>query len=153
MGNPFTKDTSTAQTGKRNSEFAIKAGWEKSQPAFAMLKEKERMDQVMDGETRAEFDRVHDEDNRQNHRLEVLEENFKQIHTLSLSVQRLADSMERMLQEQTRQGEQLKKLEDKPAEAWGSMRKTVFNALLGALCSGVVLIVGALFVYAVQHLI
>lgn len=48
----------------------------------------------------AENKRLEDENNRQNHRLEVLEETVKQVAFISTSVEKLALNMENMLKEQ-----------------------------------------------------
>ena len=51
------------------------------------------------------------EDKRQNKRIDILEENVKQITALVTNVERLAVNMENMLKVQEQQGERLKNLE------------------------------------------
>ena len=87
----------------------------------------------MDEVTKAEIDRLHDEDRRQNHRLEQLEQNFGVVQKIAISVEKLALNMERMLDEQEKQGQRLNKLESAPAEKWSSMTRTIFNTVVGAL--------------------
>lgn len=48
----------------------------------------------------AENKRLEDEDRRQNHRIDELEETMRQIGALTTSVEKLAVSMERMAKEQ-----------------------------------------------------
>ena len=61
--------------------------------------------------TRAEHEefcrRMEDEHHRLNKRMELLENNVKQIGDLNVSVANLASSMNRMLEEQKKQGERL----------------------------------------------
>lgn len=90
----------------------------------------------MDDLTRAEIERLWDENHRQNHRLEIVEQKVTEIQTLTLSVQRLADSMDRMCAEQTKQGARLEKLESRPAEAWNTMQKTIFTTIISAIGGG-----------------
>lgn len=59
----------------------------------------------------AENKRLSDEDKRQNHRLDVVEDTVRQIGSLTVSVEKLAVSMEGMLKEQAEQGRRLGALE------------------------------------------
>ena len=54
----------------------------------------------MDNETKVEIERLHDEDKRQNRRIDQLEENIKVIQELTISVHTLAHDMKQMLDEQ-----------------------------------------------------
>lgn len=81
---------------------------------------------------KAELDRLHDEDKRQNRRLDILEKSVSTQQSLAISVEKLAMNMERMLGEQEKQGERLDKLEAAPAEQWSSMKRTIFNTFVGA---------------------
>lgn len=91
----------------------------------------------MDEATKAKFESVDAEDKRQNKRIDEIEENIKELAKMSLSVQRLADSMERMLKEQTKQGARLEALEKQPAENWNNMTRTIINTLVGALAGAI----------------
>ena len=72
--------------------------------------------------TRAEYEeyqkRIEDEDHRQNKRIEQLEENTKQINALTVSIEKLAQSVESMVKEQEAQGKRLVSLESKDGEMW-----------------------------------
>ena len=70
--------------------------------------------------------RLDAENERQNHRLNALEETVKQIHALTVSVEKLAVSVERMTKEQAGQNERLKAIENRDGELW---RKIVGYAL------------------------
>ncbi|MCD8142422.1 MAG: hypothetical protein LUD83_03990 [Clostridiales bacterium] len=87
----------------------------------------------------AEFERIRDEDARQNRRLELLENSTQQVTKLANSVQQLATNMEGMLREQTKQGERLKALEGRDGEKWREAVKIILTALagvlVGALCT------------------
>lgn len=86
----------------------------------------------MDETTRAEIERLRDEDRRQNRRLEVLEQSMESQKKIAISVEKLAVNMEQMLKEQEKQGKRLDKLESAPAEQWSSMKRTIFNTIIGA---------------------
>ena len=80
--------------------------------------------------TRHEFDAVMErldaENGRQNHRLESAENDIKALRALHVAVERLATNMERMFEEQRKQGARLKALESRDGELW---RKVVGYAL------------------------
>ena len=86
--------------------------------------------------SRAEYDerlkRVDDENNRQNHRLDRLENLMERINDLTVAVKELATNMKLMQQEQERQGERLERLEDEPAEKWKTTVKTVITVIVSA---------------------
>ena len=86
--------------------------------------------------SRAEYDerlkRVDDENNRQNHRLDKLENLMERINDLTVAVKELATNMKLMQQEQERQGERLERLEDEPAEKWKTTVKTVITVIVSA---------------------
>lgn len=86
----------------------------------------------MDRATKVELARLRDEDNRQNQRLRALEKSMSLMKELTISVHTLAHDMKQMLDEQKEQGKRLDKLEAAPAEQWGSMKRTVFNTVIGA---------------------
>lgn len=91
----------------------------------------------MDDETRAELARLHDEDKRQNRRLEQMEENLKIIHELTISVHTLAHDMKQMLEEQKEQGERLDKLEQEPGDTWKMVKVTFATAFISAAAGGI----------------
>ncbi len=66
------------------------------------------------------------------HRMDEQEEQGKSLSSLALSVQKLALSMESMIEEQKNQGARLAKLEAEPAERWSSMTRTIFNTIVGS---------------------
>ena len=86
----------------------------------------------MDEAVRVEIERLRDEDNRQNRRLEILEQSIETQQKIAISVEKLALNMQQMLKEQEKQGERLDKLEAAPAEQWSSMKRTIFNTIVGA---------------------
>lgn len=67
------------------------------------------------------------------HRVEGLEAESKTTHELAMSVNRLAVSMENMLQEINRQGERLEELEKVPAETNKQVRQAIINTLVGGI--------------------
>ena len=83
------------------------------------------------------------------HRMDDQEEQGKSLSSLALSVQKLALSMESMIEEQKNQGARLAKLEAEPAERWSSMTRTIFNTMVGAMAGA--LATGVIYMMA-QHI-
>ena len=85
--------------------------------------------------TRAEYEeyqkRIEDEDHRQNKRIEQLEENTKQINALTVSIEKLAQSVESMVKEQEKQGKRLETLEDRDGAMWRKIVAYGATALVG----------------------
>ena len=86
----------------------------------------------------SENKRLEEENDRQNHRLNVLEETVKQVAAISTSVEKLALNMENMLKEQVSQGKRLETLEGRDGEMWRKVVGYVVTAVIG-------IIVGYLF--------
>ena len=84
--------------------------------------------------TRAEHEefrrRLEEENQRQNKRLELIEESVREMGALTASVERLAVSMENMLKEQERQGERLEALEGRDGEMWRKAVGYVVTAII-----------------------
>lgn len=87
--------------------------------------------------TRAEHEefsrRIEDWERRQDKRLELLEENVREIGTLTASVEKLAQSVESMVKEQERQGNRLETLENRDGEKWRKLVGYVAAALASGL--------------------
>ncbi len=90
----------------------------------------------------AENQRLEDENNRQNRRLEVLEENVREMSTLATSVEKLATNMEGMLKEQEKQGKRLETLESRDGEMWRKVTSYVITCLVGAVLALVLTHIG-----------
>ena len=73
--------------------------------------------------------RVDAQEKRQDKRLEMLENTVREIGALTLSVQRLAQSLESMVKEQERQGRRLQALEDRDGEKWRKLMGYIATAL------------------------
>ena len=82
--------------------------------------------------------RLEEEDNRQNKRLEILEEQTKQFTDLVLSVRELAQSVKQIAETQKVQGEKLDELENRDGEMWRRVSGYVITSIIG-------LVVGYLF--------
>lgn len=78
--------------------------------------------------------RIEDWERRQDKRLELLENNVREIGALTTAVEKLAQSVENMVKEQERQGKRLEELESRDGEKWRSL----MGYILAALVSGVV---------------
>ncbi len=87
--------------------------------------------------TRAEHEefrrRLEEENNRQDKRIALLEENTKQIGSLTVSVEKLAQSIELMVKEQEKQGRRLEVLESRDGELWRKVIGYVVTAVVGAV--------------------
>lgn len=92
--------------------------------------------------TRPEHDefvkRMEEEHRRQNKRLGELEDTVRQIGQLTVSVEKMAMSMEQMLKEQKEQGERLGKLEDVPVKNWNTVKVAILTAIGTAVGTGIV---------------
>lgn len=95
--------------------------------------EHEEFRRSMDSENK----RLEEENDRQNHRLNALEESVKQVAAISTSVEKLALNMENMLKEQISQGKRLNTLEGRDGEMWrkvvGYVATTVIGIIVGYL--------------------
>ena len=90
----------------------------------------------MDEAIKSEFQRLHDEEGRQNHRLSDLEQAVKELSDLVLNIQRLTISVESLTKEVQRQGERLEVIEQKPAQNWNTMTRTIFTTIISAIAGG-----------------
>ena len=72
--------------------------------------------------TRAEHEefrrRLEEENRRQDKRIELLEDNMRELNQLTASVSKLASSIESMVKEQEKQGRRLETLEDRDGAMW-----------------------------------
>lgn len=85
-------------------------------------------------EVHKEFEkRIEDENERQNHRIASLEDNFKVVQNLVVSTEKLALSMEAMAKELARQGNCLRELEFKPVKRWELVVTSIITGIIGAI--------------------
>ena len=75
--------------------------------------------------------RIEERDKRQDRRIELLEENTRQIGALTVSVEKLAQSIEVMCKEQEQQGQRLQTLESRDGEMWRKVVGYVITAIIG----------------------
>ena len=90
----------------------------------------------MDGSiTRAEHEefrrRLEEENRRQDKRIELLEDNIRELNSLTASVGKLATSIESMVKEQEKQGKRLETLEDRDGAMWCKVVAYGATALVG----------------------
>lgn len=86
----------------------------------------------------AENGRLEDENNRQNKRIEQLENTVNQIVVQQLTaltgtIQALKTSVDNTIREQAAIGERVKKLEDKDGDMWRTAVKYVLSAVVGGV--------------------
>jgi len=86
---------------------------------------------------RTEYDeykkRIGEENQRQDKRIELLEESTKQIGALTISIEKLAQSVESMVKEQEQQGKRLVSLESRDGEMWRKVTGYVVTAVIGII--------------------
>lgn len=85
--------------------------------------------------TRAEHEefrrRLEEENRRQDKRIELLEDNMRELNQLTASVSKLASSIESMVKEQEKQGRRLETLEDRDGSMWRKIVAYGATALVG----------------------
>ncbi|MBD5101224.1 MAG: hypothetical protein HDT27_00730 [Subdoligranulum sp.] len=77
--------------------------------------------------------RIKEENDRQNHRLMMLEESTRRLEQMNVSIERLAVNMENMLKEQLQQGKRLGQLEARDGELWRKVISHVITTAVGAV--------------------
>ena len=85
--------------------------------------------------TRAEHEefrrRLEEENRRQDKRIELLEDNMRELNQLTTSVGKLAASVQSMVKEQEKQGKRLETLEGRDGELWRKVVGYVVTAVVG----------------------
>lgn len=76
--------------------------------------------------------RIEAEDNRQNKRIERLEEGQMQISKLVTSVEVLATNIKTMSDELSKQGQRLEEIESTPKKRWETIVACIITGLIGA---------------------
>lgn len=98
------------------------------------------MDDMISRAEHSEFvKRMEEEDNRQNHRLDTIEKSIETFSRIAGSVERLAENMKTMANEQARLSERIGVIEKKPADNWNTIIKSIltnFGATIAALIVG-----------------
>ena len=85
--------------------------------------------------------RMEEEHSRQNRRISEMEENFRQIQALTLSIEKMALNVENMAKELKRQGDHIEKLEEAPSRNWNKLKEGILGAIAAAIGGAVVLAV------------
>ena len=81
----------------------------------------------------SENGRLKEENDRQNHRIAILEESVKEISNLAASTEKLAANMENMLKVQERQSKRLDQIEGRDGEKWRKAMAYIGTTILGAV--------------------
>ena len=82
--------------------------------------------------------RMEEHNSRQDARIKKLEELVDKISVLSTSIEKMANNMENMFNEQVSQGKRLETLESRDGEKWREVVKYVLTLVVGA-CIGYIL--------------
>lgn len=75
--------------------------------------------------------RLEEENRRQDKRIELLEDNIRELNQLTASVGKLATSVESMVKEQEKQGRRLETLEDRDGAMWRKVVAYGATAVIG----------------------
>ena len=75
--------------------------------------------------------RLEEENRRQDKRIELLEDNMRELNQLTASVSKLASSIESMVKEQEKQDRRLETLEDRDGAMWRKIVAYGATALVG----------------------
>ena len=75
--------------------------------------------------------RLEEENRRQDKRIELLEDNMRELNQLTASVGKLASSIESMVKEQEKQDRRLETLEDRDGAMWRKIVAYGATALVG----------------------
>lgn len=92
-------------------------------------RELETFRQLMESEN----ERLKEENNRQNHRIVILEDSIREISSLAASTEKLAANMENMLKVQEQQSKRLEQIENRDGEKWRKAMAYIGTAILGAV--------------------
>lgn len=79
------------------------------------------------------IERIEAEDHRQNRRLDELEGTMKQISALTISVERIATSVQTLAKEIARHSSELEALKSIPAKKWDALVYGILGAIAGAI--------------------
>ena len=82
--------------------------------------------------------RIDAEQARQNKRIGEMEDTMKQYVALTLSVEKMAMSIEQMVKEQKRQGERLEELESAPVKNWNTVKASILSAVGGVIGTAII---------------
>lgn len=92
-------------------------------------KELESFKELMESENK----RLADEDNRQNHRIDILESSIQKMTDLAASTEKLAVNMENMLKVQEQQSKRLEQIESRDGNKWRKAMEDIGRIILGAV--------------------
>lgn len=82
--------------------------------------------------------RIDDENRRQNHRISEMEKTLRHLSDLTVSVEKMAVSVENMAKELMKQGDRLDAIETKPLKDFGSFKSGLIGAIASAIGCGIV---------------
>ena len=79
------------------------------------------------------IEKLEAEDNRQNKRLEKIENHMEGIDKIAVSVEKLATNMEYMYKEQQEQSSRLKVIEDRDGDKWRNAVSYIITTIIGLI--------------------
>ncbi|MCM1419700.1 MAG: hypothetical protein NC202_13080 [Roseburia sp.] len=101
------------------------------------------MDEFISRKEHTEFSRrIDEENNRQNRRIELLENTSREMNALASSVEKLATNMESMVKGQEKQDARLEALEGRDGEKWRKVVSHVGTTVLGIVLAYIAMKLG-----------
>lgn len=101
-------------------------------------------DYITRAEHREFAEKIEKEDDRQNKRIQGLEESIKQIYILNTSVEKIVITLQTLTKEIGAQNERLKAIEEKPAQNWDKLVWAIGGAVVAAVVAFVLKGIGLL---------
>lgn len=90
----------------------------------------------------SENGRLKEENDRQNHRIGILEESVREISNLAASTEKLAANMENMLKVQEEQGRRLEQIEGRDGDMWRKAVGYLATAIMGIVIGYIFKLIG-----------
>ena len=111
----------------REGGFLVEGGVTLDNPVTH--RELESFKELMESENK----RLADEDDRQNHRIDILENSIQKMTDLAASTEKLAVNMENMLKVQEQQSKRLEQIESRDGNKWRKAMEDIGRIILGAV--------------------
>ena len=96
------------------------------------------------------FRRLEEENDRQNHRIQVLEKQQEKNTEIILTIQNLAHSIDTMSKELNSQGQRLEEIEKRPIDTIRQIKKDIISVCVGILAGGMVTAIVQIIIHFVD---
>lgn len=129
----FARKLDKGKNNNHEKKEPFSPGFESARGSFLLEgRIRNQMGESISREEHKEFaQRIDEENRRQNHRIELLEQNLREVHGMTASIEKLAINMESMVKEQEKQGKRLEVLEGRDGEMWRKVVGYIVTAVIG----------------------